>query len=77
MRRVVMESRIVALCDEHADAVRESGVTTVAELRALFVEQICGRSYVDRRSPLDRRVFPPRPEGRRRNQGRRNSDPVS
>ncbi|NOU27257.1 MAG: hypothetical protein HOO96_05050 [Polyangiaceae bacterium] len=33
------------------------------------------RSGVDRRKGEDRRAFPPRPEGRRMNDGRRESDP--
>jgi hypothetical protein len=73
-RRILVEDRIVALCDEHAAALRVSGESTLAGLRALFVEPGGNRSLVPRRAPLDRRVFPPRPEGRRRSPGRRNGD---
>jgi len=73
-RRLLIEQRIVALCDQHAAAYRSSGISTLAELRAMFVESSGRRSPVQRRAPLDRRVFPPRPEGRRRNDGRRAAD---
>lgn len=76
MHRVLLGDRVVALCHEHAAATRQRKVDSVAELRDLFTEMPGGRSLVDRRSPLDRRVFPPRPEGRRRAAGRRTSDPT-
>jgi len=73
LQRVVVHERIVAVCDEHASLA--SGARTIEELRSLFVEGKGSRSLVDRRSPLDRRLFPPRPEGRRaRPAGRRKSD---
>jgi hypothetical protein len=74
LRRVLIEDRIVALCDVHADAVAEDGIGTLAALRSLFPEPLGRRSLVSRRSPLDRRVFPVRPEGRRRSFGRRADD---
>ena len=76
LRRLLIEERIVGLCDEHAAEVQMHHVETVDELRALFSEPGNGhRSLVTRRAPLDRRVFPPRPEGRRRSDGRRTGDP--
>lgn len=74
LRRVLIEDRIVALCDTHADAVAEDGLSTLAALRGLFQEPLGRRSLVSRRSPLDRRVFPVRPEGRRASAGRRAGD---
>jgi hypothetical protein len=74
LRRVLVEMRVVALCEEHAEIVARSGVETLAELHALFPEPGGARSLIARRAPLDRRVFPPRPEGRRRNSGRRATD---
>jgi hypothetical protein len=74
LRRILIEDRVVALCDPHANAAIESGVTTLSALRRLFPEGGGQRSLVPRRSPLDRRVFPARPEGRRRSLGRRTSD---
>ncbi|HEY8943731.1 MAG TPA: hypothetical protein VIM73_05690, partial [Polyangiaceae bacterium] len=74
IRRLLVESRIVALCEQHARAADEAGVASLAELRALFPEPSGLRSLVPRRTPLDRRVFPPRPEGRRRSLGRRATD---
>jgi hypothetical protein len=65
----------VELCAEHAEAARAASVETLSELKALFPEPTGKRSLVDRRAPLDRRVFPPRPEGRRRApDGRRATD---
>jgi hypothetical protein len=74
IRRVLVEDRVVALCDVHAEAVLGSGVETIAALRALFIESGGTRSLVPRRAPLDRRVFPPRPEGRRLGTGRREGE---
>jgi hypothetical protein len=75
LRRLLIEERIVALCDEHASEAQLHHVATLDELRALFREGDSGRrSLVPRRAVLDRRVFPPRPEGRRHNEGRRTSD---
>jgi hypothetical protein len=77
VRRVLVEDRIVALCDKHAAELQMSGGRGLDELRALFTENDGRRSLVSRRSPLDRRVFPARPEGRRRSGGRRTDDPPS
>jgi hypothetical protein len=66
--------RILALCSEHAALVRESEPGTLEELRARWTESDGKRSVISRRSPLDRRVFPARPEGRRRSAGRRATD---
>ncbi len=74
VRRILVEDRIIALCEQHAAEVRMSGVTTLRTLRAMFPEPAGRRSLVARRAPLDRRVFPPRPEGRRRSEGRRSGD---
>lgn len=74
VRRILVEERVVALCDEHAAQFRLSGEETIAGLRALFPEEGGKRSRVPRRAALDRRVFPPRPEGRRRGGDRRSSD---
>jgi hypothetical protein len=74
IRRVLVGERIVALCDAHADQVRASRAGATDELRAMFMEPGGERSLVGRRSPLDRRVFPARPEGRRRSGGRRRDD---
>lgn len=72
LRRLVLHERIFALCDEHAALATEAHTTE--ELRKLFGESKGRRSLVDRRAPLDRRLFPPRPEGRRAAPGRRSTD---
>jgi hypothetical protein len=74
IRRVLVGDRIVALCDDHAEAARSLGFNEPDELRSHFMEPGGRRSLVGRRSPLDRRVFPVRPEGRRRSTGRRRHD---
>jgi hypothetical protein len=72
----LLSNRIVALCDEHAERLREAAVVSTDEARRLFPEIEGRRSLLDRRSVLDRRLFPPRPEGRRA-RGRRKSDAAS
>ncbi|HLV68635.1 MAG TPA: hypothetical protein VKY73_22615 [Polyangiaceae bacterium] len=76
MRRLLVGTRIVALCQSHAECVERNGVADLEALRALFTEADGRRSLIERRAPLDRRVFPPRPEGRRRGNGRRSNDPA-
>ncbi len=74
LRRILIEDRIVALCEPHAARVREHGPGTIAELRRLFPEPRGKRSLIERRAPVDRRIFPARPEGRRARAGRRSGD---
>ena len=73
-RVVLVEDRVVALCEPHAAKVRERAPTTIAELQRAFPERRGQRSLFERRAPLDRRAFPARPEGRRRGGGRRATD---
>jgi len=72
--RVLVESRVLILCARHARVVRAAAPGTVAEAQALLHELSGRRSLIGRRAPLDRRVFPARPEGRRRSAGRRATD---
>ncbi len=86
MSRVVIEGRSLELCQSHTATVVAAMPETFDDLRALFVgarplaAAPIGRTE-ERRSPLDRRaeenrrMFPPRPEGRRRGDGRRATDP--
>lgn len=74
VRRVLVGNRIVALCALHSNQLRRSEARDVEGLCQVFIEPGGKRSLIGRRSPLDRRVFPPRPEGRRRSQGRRHDD---
>ncbi|WP_437777957.1 hypothetical protein [Sorangium sp. So ce1097] len=86
MARVVIQGRSLSLCRPHAATVAAAMPETFEEMRALFVGLQRGqeaqddafverRSPIPRRSPEDRRVFPPRPEGRRLSGGRRATDP--
>jgi hypothetical protein len=88
MSRVLVEGRSLELCRAHVATVVAAMPETFDELRALFVGAgvdlgaRAGSDALERRSPIsrrdveDRRVFPPRPEGRRMNAGRRASDPL-
>ena len=73
---LLIGDRLFSLCSFHAEFVRSEEPASVEELRRLFPEKDGKRSIVARRAPFDRRVFPARPEGRRRGQGRRLGDPV-
>jgi len=74
LRRVLVGERIIALCELHFAQTGELDASSVEELRAGLVEEGGRRSLLARRSPLNRRVFPARPEGRRRSSGRRATD---
>jgi hypothetical protein len=74
LRRVLVEDRVVALCELHAAKVRAQAPGSIAELRQSFQERRGKRSLLERRAPADRRAFPARPEGRRASAGRRASD---
>ncbi|HEY3593103.1 MAG TPA: hypothetical protein VGL13_04495 [Polyangiaceae bacterium] len=76
LSRVTIQARTIVLCRDHASHVAVHMPKTWEELRALFTLPPDRRSPIPRRvDPDDRRVFPPRPEGRRRSFGRRNIDP--
>ena len=77
--RVVIEGHTIPLCREHAAAVATRMPRSFDELRELFRETgaehpDARRSRLERRGSDDRRVFPPRPEGRRMEGGRRATD---
>jgi len=74
LRRVLVETRVVALCELHAEKVRKQAPATLSALRESFKERRGQRSLLERRAPLDRRAFPARPEGRRSSSGRRATD---
>jgi hypothetical protein len=74
VRNLLVEGRLVYLCDAHVQAVGNPDLCQVECIRQLLRETEGQRSLVTRRSPIDRRVFPPRPEGRRLATGRRSTD---
>ncbi len=75
LRRMVFDDRIIALCEEHALEIRENDLRSLEAVQEHFLEPFPGqRSLVSRRSPMERRVFPARPEGRRAADGRRAGD---
>jgi hypothetical protein len=75
-RYLRIETRIVALCADHASQVKKARITTLAGLQQRFSETTGARSLLTRRAASNRRVFPARPEGRRRSDGRRWDDPL-
>jgi len=86
MSRVVVEGASLCLCRSHAAMVAAALPGTFEELRAVFrgmetpllegrgPDGVERRSPIARRAELDRREFPPRPEGRRASTGRRAGD---
>jgi hypothetical protein len=74
LRNVLVGERIVVLCREHARIVLEENVSDLETLRQLTRSQQDRRAPIERRGALDRRIFPPRPEGRRRGSARRCTD---
>jgi hypothetical protein len=68
--------RLVFLCKLHQRAAKLAGANTAAALNELFKESDGRRTLLSRRAN-ERRLFPPRPEGRRQHDGRRSSDQPS
>ncbi len=68
-------TRLIALCKAHAGRAKRAAARTPEALRELFVEGEGRRALLSRRAPEERRLFPPRPEGRRCDDGRRGNDP--
>jgi hypothetical protein len=66
-------TRLVFLCKAHQLAARLAGARSPEALRELFRESTGRRTLLSRRTD-ERRLFPPRPEGRRQREGRRSSD---
>jgi hypothetical protein len=75
--RVTVQARSLILCRDHAGLVAIKMPKTWDDLRTIFAGPVEQRSPVPRRIENDdRRVFPPRPEGRRASYGRRRGDPA-
>jgi hypothetical protein len=76
--RVLIAGRMLLVCKEHAALVAIKMPRTWEDLQALFRLEPDRRSAIPRRAGMadDRRVFPPRPEGRRLGDGRRKTDRV-
>jgi hypothetical protein len=74
--RVTIQKKTLLMCREHAGLVAIKMPRTWDDLRTMFSVPPDRRSPIVRRGPVveDRRVFPPRPEGRRAKNGRRQSD---
>ena len=74
IRSLLVGGRLVRLCELHAQTLRMRNPNSVDEIREILKETDGSRSLVARRSAVNRRVFPPRLEGRRLNAGRRSTD---
>jgi hypothetical protein len=82
-RETFVFGRMLILCRSHAAQITKAKPKCFEDVMALFRPAPNDTAEVDRRSPiarrssemLDRRMFPPRPEGRRRAHGRRATDP--
>jgi hypothetical protein len=74
LSRLELPSRVVLLCKDDAERAQLADARSPAALRELFTEADGRRALLPRRAVDERRLFPPRPEGRRRDDGRRSSD---
>ena len=63
IRNLLIDHRIVFLCDSHAREVLDAGIESISALMQLTRNTADRRSVIERRYPIDRRIFPPRPEG--------------
>jgi hypothetical protein len=70
-------TRLIALCKVDAQLAKQAGARSPESLRQLFIEVDGRRALLPRRALDERRRFPPRPEGRRHDDGRRGSDSSS
>ena len=71
---IVVGSKQLHLCSEHAGKLEGAQATSYADFASLFaLPGLERRQRVERRQRR-RRAFPPRPEGRRLNGGRRCKD---
>lgn len=74
IRNLLVAGRLFRFCDTHAEVVRNADPSGIEDIRNLLKEPDGLRSVVARRSDVNRRIFPPRPEGRRRSEARRSTD---
>jgi hypothetical protein len=74
IHNLLVAGRLFRFCDAHAEVVRNVDANNIEDIRNLLKEPDGLRSLVARRSDINRRIFPPRPEGRRRSEARRSPD---
>ena len=72
---ILVAGRQLHLCDEHHHVLGDRQPQSFDDLAALFATPGLDRRAGDDRRVEDRRQFPPRPEGRRHDMGRRVEDP--
>lgn len=71
----VVEGAPIALCAPHARRVTKWATSEFSTLSEFFATTGLERRVGSDRRRAERRMFPPRPESRRQNQGRRVGDP--
>jgi hypothetical protein len=74
---VVIAGTQLYLCGTHLEALGDRNASSFIELASFFSLQEMDRRGAPERRRRDRRQFPPRPERRRHNMGRRTTDPES
>ena len=72
---VIVGEQQLFLCAAHAARLGSTPVASYEDMAALFAASGLDRRAGSERRRRARRVFPPRPEGRRHNRGRRTGDP--
>jgi len=74
---VVIAGRPMLLCAVHHDKLTDGGSERFGDLQSFFAHPDFNRRGRPDRRRRARRQFPPRPEGRRHNLGRRVDDPAT
>jgi hypothetical protein len=72
---VVVAGTELLLCEKHLAKLGDAAPGSFDDLAAFFASLGSDRSSEPDRRTDDRRLFPPRPERRRHNMGRREGDP--
>jgi hypothetical protein len=75
LKGVVVAGRPLLLCPTHRDRLGDHQPESFDDLASFFAHPDFDRRRHGERRRRMRRQFPPRPEGRRHNQGRRAGDP--
>ena len=72
---VIVAGTEILLCEKHIVKLGDTSPSSFDDLTEFFAALGSDRRSEPNRRTEDRRAFPPRPEGRRYNMGRRDDDP--
>ena len=72
---VVVAGQLIHLCSKHRAASEQYSLSEFSALADFFARPEMDRRRGGQRRTTERRQFPPRPEKRRHNMGRRADDP--